>query len=147
MSADEAVKPERPESSARVKNIALWVLQVLVGLFFVVGPARTKLLGAPFAVELFDDIGAGQWLRYAVGLLELAGGIGLLVPALSGLAALGLSVVMTGATLTEALILDRFTGATVPLVLLLLLALITGGRWSTVRALPDRLGRLRNRSQ
>ena len=31
-------------------------------------------------------IGAGQWLRYLVGALEVAGGVGLLILALAGLA-------------------------------------------------------------
>lgn len=146
MSADEAVKPERPESPDRAKNITLWIVQALVALFFVAGAARSKLFGAPYTVELFDDIGAGQWLRYAVGTLELAGGLGLLVPALSGLAALGLGVVMAGAAFTEAVLLGQISGVVAPLVLLILLVVIARGRWYTVRALPDRL-RPRNRPQ
>jgi hypothetical protein len=33
--------------------------------------------------DLFADIGAGQWFRYAVGGPEVAGGVGLLVPRLA----------------------------------------------------------------
>jgi len=45
-------------------------------------------------------MGADDWFRYMVGTLELAGGIDLLIPRLAGLAALGLTGVMVGATYT-----------------------------------------------
>jgi uncharacterized membrane protein YphA (DoxX/SURF4 family) len=56
-------------------------------------------------VTLFADIGAGQWLRHVVGALELAGAIGLLVPAVAGAAATGLTALMTGALLTRVAVL------------------------------------------
>jgi putative oxidoreductase len=42
-------------------------------------------------VEMFANIGIGQWFRYVVGALEVAGAAGVLVPRVSGLAALGRS--------------------------------------------------------
>ena len=39
-----------------------------------------KLSGSPVMVDLFAESGAGQWLRYVVGVFELADAIGLLVP-------------------------------------------------------------------
>ncbi|WP_254651268.1 DoxX family protein, partial [Streptomyces sp. GbtcB7] len=54
----------------------------------------------------FEEIGVGQWLLYASGLVEAAGGIALLVPALAALAALVLLRVMAGAVLTKALLVD-----------------------------------------
>jgi uncharacterized membrane protein len=47
---------------------------------------------------MFATIGIGQWFRYVVGALELAGAVGVLIPRLSGLAALGLIGLMAGAT-------------------------------------------------
>ena len=49
---------------------------------------------------MFHQMGADDWFRYLVGTLELAGGIDLLIPRLAGLAALGLTGVMVGATYT-----------------------------------------------
>jgi uncharacterized membrane protein YphA (DoxX/SURF4 family) len=65
-----------------------------------------KLFGEATAVAMFDQIGAGDWLRYFVGVVEVAGGIGLLVPGLAGLAAAGLFLLMIGATVTTFATLD-----------------------------------------
>ena len=72
-----------------------------------VGGGIMKLAGATVMVQLFADIGVGQWLRYVVGSMELFGGAVLLVPAWSGLAALGLIVMMIGAAMAELLIIRR----------------------------------------
>ena len=66
-----------------------------------------KLSGSPVMVDMFAEIGAGQWFRYLVGALEVAGAIGLLVPRLCGLAALGLVGLMTGAVVTNVFVLDE----------------------------------------
>jgi putative oxidoreductase len=71
----------------RPATIALWTLQVLLAAMYVVASGVPKLVGDAYAVQIFDDLGTGQWLRVVVGLLEVAGGIGLLVPRLAGLAA------------------------------------------------------------
>ena len=81
-----------------------------------------KVSGSEQAVQTFADIGAGQWLRYLTGVLEIAFGLGLLIPRLSGLAALGLTGVMTGAVLAEVVLLDA--DVLVPLILLGLVAVI-----------------------
>jgi uncharacterized membrane protein len=93
--------------------ISAWVLQVLLGLAIAAGGAL-KLSGDPAMVELFDDIGAGQWLRLVVGVLEVAGGVGLLVPRVRALAALCLLVLLFGATLTNVVVLG--TSPLVPLL-------------------------------
>jgi putative oxidoreductase len=128
-------RAERP-ARRRGANIALWILQGLLGLSFVL-VGVTKLAGAEQAVQLFDDIGAGQWFRYVVGALELAGGIGLLVPRLAGLAGLGLAGVMLGAVGTHIFIIGGTFA--VPLILAALSALVAWGRWDRTRALVDRI--------
>jgi uncharacterized membrane protein YphA (DoxX/SURF4 family) len=124
---------ERP-AQRRGLNIALWVLQGLLGLSFVM-VGLTKLAGAEQAVQLFDDIGAGQWFRYLVGALELAGGIGLFVPRLAGLAGLGLAGVMLGAVATHIFVIGG--NFAMPLILMVLTALVAWGRWDRTRALAD----------
>ena len=70
------------------KNTLLWTAQILLAAFFLFA-AAPKLTGQHTAVQMFGQIGAGQWLRYLVGTAELAGAIGLLIPRLAGLAAAG----------------------------------------------------------
>jgi uncharacterized membrane protein len=66
-------------------------------------------------------------LRYLIGSLELAGAVGLLIPALSGLAALALSALMVGASITNAFVIH--TSPLVPLVFLVISVLVAWGRW------------------
>jgi putative oxidoreductase len=119
--------------SRRLAGIALWVLQAALAFQFA-GAGLVKLTGSPEMVDMFATIGAGPWLRYLVGALELAGAVGLLVPMLSGLAALGLAALMVGATVTNLLILGA--SPWLPVGMLAASALVAWGRRSTVR-LPD----------
>ena len=82
-------------------------------------------------VSMFDLIGAGQWLRYVVGALEVAGAVGVLVPRLSALAAAGLALLMIGATITNLTVLEASPSS--PLVLLVLAALVV---WADRRRSP-----------
>jgi len=97
--------PTRPTARPRAGTVVLWVLQLVLAFQFV-GAGLLKLIGDQAMVDLFADIGAGQWLRYAVGVLELAGAVGLLIPRLAELAAVGLAGLMIGATLTNLLVID-----------------------------------------
>jgi len=91
-------KPAATTRKGRV--ITLWTLSGLVALAFVfVGGG--KLAGTAAMVELFDRVGAGQWFRYLTGLLEVAGGIGLLIPRYAFYAAVMLVIVMIGAIVTH----------------------------------------------
>jgi uncharacterized membrane protein len=74
-----------------------------------------------------------------VGALEVAGAVGLLVPRLAGLAALGLAALMAGATVTNLFVIDE--SPWLPVGLLLVSAVIAWGRWSRTRALAARLRR------
>jgi putative oxidoreductase len=117
---------------SRATNVALWVLQVVLAFQFG-GGGLLKLTGSPEMVDLFASIGAGQWFRYVVGTLEVAGAAGLLVPRLSGLAALGLAGLLVGATATNLFILGESPWLAIGL--LVVSALIAWGRWSRTKAL------------
>lgn len=108
--------------SLSILNIVLWILQVGLAAYFVYS-AYILFFDAGM-VRKFDNIGLGQWLRYVTGVLEAAGAIGLLIPGLSGLAGLGLALVMVGASGTEIFILDN-GDATLPLILLLASVVVT----------------------
>src|SRR5438128_12451888 len=90
-------------STGKIINVGLWILQIgAAGMFLMVG--FLKLSGDPQLVGLFEAIGLGQWFRYLTGTLEVAGAFLLLLPRTSGLGALMLAGVMTGAVVTHVFI-------------------------------------------
>ncbi|EJL93210.1 DoxX family protein [Pantoea sp. GM01] len=86
------------------RKVFRWTLQILVGLAFIAA-AAAKIFSAPPMVEVFDRIGFGQWFRYVVAVIELTGGILLILPRRALFGALILSITMLGALLTHALII------------------------------------------
>jgi putative oxidoreductase len=131
--AQHAAPRSRPR---RVARYALTALRILLAVEFA-GAGLMKLAGVEAMVELFADIGVGQWFRYVVGLLELAGAVGLLVPRLTGAAALGLSGLMVGALVTNVLVLGG-----VPVLEVLFLtgtATVAYARRAQLRSLAGRI--------
>ncbi|MBU8859782.1 MULTISPECIES: DoxX family protein [unclassified Micromonospora] len=127
-----------PPPVARGLHLTLWALQGVLGVFVIVASAGPKLFGEANAVQTFEDMGAAPWFRYLVGLLELAGGIGLLVPRLAGLAAVGLALLMVGAAVTQAFILHGGALVLTPVVLFALFVFIAWGRRDSIRRLLRR---------
>ena len=82
------------------RTIVLWVLRVLMAALFLFA-AFAKLTGQQMMVDEFATLPVGQWFRYVVGLLELVGGVGVLIPAVSGLGAIVLLVVDVGAFVAQ----------------------------------------------
>jgi uncharacterized membrane protein YphA (DoxX/SURF4 family) len=117
-------------------SIGVWILQVVLAAI-IGGGGISKLAGDPVMVDMFADIGAGQWLRYLVGALEVAGGVGLLIPALAGLASLGLAALLTGAVITDQFVLEQ--SPWLPLALLVVAAVIARARWSRTEAVVGTL--------
>jgi len=127
-----AIREARPR---RLTSILLWAAQILLAVLFV-NFGLAKLTG--HQVQEFADIGAGQWFRYFVGAAELAGGIGLLMPWLAGLAAAGLAAVMAGASITNLTVLHSTSyGGMVFLTapLCAVFALLAYGRRQQIKAL------------
>jgi uncharacterized membrane protein YphA (DoxX/SURF4 family) len=116
----------------RPGTVALWILQLFLASQFVMAGVM-KLSGNELMVDMFTEIGAGQWFRYLVGALEVAGALGLLIPRLCGLAALGLVGVMTGALITNVFVLGY--SPVVALAYLLGAGLIAWFRRSAIREL------------
>ncbi len=89
-------------SQSKPLNIVAWVLQIaLAGVFIMMG-ALPKLTGDYMAVQIFEEVGKGQGLRYVVGGIELVAAVLLLIPktrAIGGLAAAGAMVGAIGAHL------------------------------------------------
>ncbi|GAA3107396.1 DoxX family protein [Streptomyces echinatus] len=116
-----------PAGRARGALVALRVVQVLLALFYGIASALPKLMAHPTAVESFDRIGWGSGAMYAIGALELAGAIALLVPVLQAVAATALGALMVGAFLVQLTAFDGENAAT-PLILITPLALIAWAR-------------------
>jgi putative oxidoreductase len=86
------------------RRIGTWVLQGIVATaFFAAGAA--KLAGAAYMVQLFEQIGLGQWFRYATGVVEVVGALALIAPGLVWFSGLWLGGTMFFAVLTHVFVL------------------------------------------
>ena len=107
MSATQTTRPARRTTDRsgsggfwKSGNGPLWILQAVLAAGFV-GAAVPKLGDDPFVLAQFADLGFGAAGMHTIGILEMAGAIGLLIPRLVGPAATALSALMVGAvTLT-----------------------------------------------
>ncbi|GAB3764212.1 DoxX family protein [Microlunatus parietis] len=123
-------------SRPRPVTVAGWVLQVLAAAMFLF-TAFGKFTGSAVSVETFDAIGAGDWLRYLTAALELLGAVGLLIPPLSGLAALCLSLLMVGAVLAQLAVVGG--PWLLPVALLAVVAVIAWIHWPRTMGLIARI--------
>jgi putative oxidoreductase len=94
------------DAPSRTMPIVLWVLRALMAALFLFA-AFAKLTSLQMEVDAFAMLPVGQWFRYLVGLLELAGGICVLIPTISGLGAIVLLVVDVGAFFAQILFLHQ----------------------------------------
>jgi uncharacterized membrane protein YphA (DoxX/SURF4 family) len=86
------------------RRIGTWALQGIVATaFFAAGAA--KLAGVAYMVQLFDQIGLGQWFRYATGVVEVVGALALIAPGLVWFGGLWLGGTMFFAVLTHVFVL------------------------------------------
>jgi putative oxidoreductase len=92
------------QSSRPSRRIGAWTLQGIIAAAFLAAGAA-KLAGIPFMVDLFAQIGLGQWFRVVTGVVEIAGAVALLVPGLASLGALWLGGTMVGAVATHLFVL------------------------------------------
>lgn len=113
-------------------NTVLWILQILLGLLFTFSGSMKFIMsaeqmneGAPVALPI--------WFIHFIGICEILGAIGLIVPWLTGvkrgltpLAASLLIVIMIGATVISAMM--SIPIAILPFVVLLLLIVVAWGR-------------------
>ena len=83
----------------RTKTIALWAFQILfAGLMINAGIAKFTV---EHWVELFQKWGYMDGFVYVIGVLEILGGIGLLIPRSASYSAALLAIIMLGATGTR----------------------------------------------
>jgi putative oxidoreductase len=127
----------------RAVDVALWVAQVLLAVAFLAA-SYPKVTLDPVTVEGFAAMGFNTAWTLVIGCLEIAGAIGLLVPRLSGAAALGLVALMIGAT-TATVLTMGVAAALLPVALLVVAAPVAWGRWYRTVELARRLRGLATR--
>lgn len=118
---------------------ALWVLQVLLGLLFMF--AGGSKLVMPIE-EMTKEVAMPGWFLRGIGVCELLGGLGLILPGLfrirtglTPLAAAGLVIIMIGATVVTVMYMGVGM-ALVPFIVGVLAAFVAYGRWR-VAPLPS----------
>jgi len=124
-------------------NIALWVLQILLGLYFIFVGVLHFIVPPGLPAQMAWMYELSPTLHWISGTAEILGGLGLILPGifkiqtrLTWIAAWGLVLVMIGAMVYH--ISRGETGNIVTnLVLLLLLAFVAYGRMR-LRPLTDR---------
>lgn len=119
-------------------NIALWIVQGLLALLFLFAGGM-KLVLPP--EELAGPVALPGWFIRFIGVVEVLGAIGLILPwllrirpALTPLAAAGLVIVMIGATVIT-LAGGDIASALIPLIVGILAGFVAYGRW---RPAPQR---------
>jgi putative oxidoreductase len=118
------------------RRIGAWTLQgILAAAFLAAGSA--KLAGVPYMVELFNQIGIGQWFRIVTGVVEVTGAIALVFPGLASIGAAWLASTMVFAVATHLLILH--TSPAPAIVLGILNALVVYLRRDELAALFHRI--------
>jgi len=110
-------------------NILLWIVQILLALLFVFAGVMKLIFPTPPEVPLPD------WFLKFIGLCELLGGVGLVLPGLfrrqqflTPLAAIGLTIIMIGAVVFSVKFFG-FKYAISPLITGLLCAFVAYARW------------------
>jgi putative oxidoreductase len=122
------------KEQSRAVTIIVWILQILAaGAFLSAG--IPKLLGVPMMVDMFNQIGVGQWFRYVTGGIEVGSAFLLLLPGRALFGAILLACTMVGAILTHFLVLH--TPPTGPVGLLILVIIIAWLRRDQIRVLSQ----------
>ncbi len=85
-------------SSAKTRSVIGWILVALLAAGYGLA-ALGKLAGAQ--TEMFAGWGYPAWFATLIGILELAGALGLLIPKTTRWAILGLTGIMLGAAYTH----------------------------------------------
>jgi uncharacterized membrane protein YphA (DoxX/SURF4 family) len=122
-------------------NILLWIIQILLALLFLFA-GGIKLVIPPDKLQAQAPPGAIHfpgWFLIFIGVCEVLGGLGLILPGLTrtrkgltALAALGLTIIMIGAVIVS-VIGQGISAAIMPLIVGLLCAFVAYKRWTTTR--------------
>lgn len=119
-------------------NVALWVTQGALALLFL-GAGSMKLVMSTADLEAQPGMELPIWFIRFIGVCEVAGALGLVLPSISRirsgltpLAACGLVVIMVGAFVTTAIAID-VPSASFPFVVGIACAFVAYGRTHLAR--------------
>src|SRR6185503_20153494 len=118
------MEPQAKPRSA--DTIIVWILSVLLAAVFAT-TGVSKLIGVePLALQAASMHGFPNWIRTVVGVVEIVGALGLLIPAVASFAAAMLALLMIPATITQWI--SGEPGIFVPILLLALLLIVAWRR-------------------
>jgi hypothetical protein len=119
----------------RRMNAALWIVQVLLALLFLFAGGMKLVMPIE---EMTKQMEMPGWFLRFIGVAEVLGGLGLVLPGLlrikpglTSLAAAGLVLIMLGAIVIS-FVIGGLLAALIPLVVGLLAAFVAYGRWRLV---------------
>jgi putative oxidoreductase len=111
--------------------LADWAVRIGVAVFyFLVG--ADKFGSDPHWLKLFHEIGAGDWFRYFTGIVEIIGGLLVLIPRTALIGLLVLSATMAGAVVILCL-LGHAADALFPGFFFAVIAAMAWARWTSAR--------------
>lgn len=106
--------------------VVVWVLSIVLAIVFLVS-GISKFFGAnTLGLQAATMHGFPDWMRILVGIVEVVGAIGLLIPTVAAFAAILLALIMVPAVLTQ--YASHQGGVWVPFVLLLVLVFLAWRR-------------------
>ncbi|MCE7991854.1 MAG: DoxX family protein [Roseivirga sp.] len=88
------------DKKAKIKNIGAWILQVLLGLEFILA-GQAKFTSGDIWSASFEKWGYPDGFHQVIGVLELLGAVLLFVPKLASHAAGALAIIMLAAGITH----------------------------------------------
>ena len=115
-------------------NIVLWIIQILLALLFLFAGVTKLLPIIPMPPPPPNMWMPPMWFLKFIGLCELLGALGLVLPGLfhrqqylTVWAAIGLTIIMIGAVVVSVMTMGAAAAVT-PLIVLLLCVLVAYGR-------------------
>lgn len=94
-----------PETK-RLDKVKSWLPRIALAVVFIyIG--QTKFSNDPHSqwIPIFDKIGWGQWFRYFTGVMQVTGGVLVLIPKTLTIGAAMLACTMVGATIVDVFVL------------------------------------------
>lgn len=110
-----------------------WFLRIALALAFVYFGAD-KFTNPRMWIRVFDQIGFGQWFRYTTGVVELLGGILLLVPPATLIAVVLLVSAMVGALLVHIFVIGVSPASVLVIILAAAVLFVGWKRWRGARS-------------
>lgn len=116
---------------SRALIIIDWIVRILLAAIFIAA-SFMKLSGKPMMIHEFAVVGLGQGFRYFTGLLELVGGVSILVPRVARYGAGVLLLVDVGAFIAQLTKLHMDVVHTIVIGVLLAVVLYLRGKVTRV---------------